>query len=94
MPDLFAFWLSGALANEATIASTTGLLDAVSGQWTQRIVRRLGLPARPFTGELLSPGTTLGSVSERSRGGRPRGRRPGARGRRPRHGVRRSWPRR
>ncbi len=28
IPDLLGLWLTGTLANEATIASTTGLLDA------------------------------------------------------------------
>ena len=33
IPDLLAFWLSGELANESSAASTTGLLDARTGQW-------------------------------------------------------------
>jgi rhamnulokinase len=59
VPDLFAYWLSGELANESTDASTTGLLDAARGVWALDLVTRLGLPTRPFR-ELVEPGTLLG----------------------------------
>jgi rhamnulokinase len=59
VPDLLALWLSGELANERTNASTTGLLDARTGEWSHDLISRLGLPARPF-GELVEPGTELG----------------------------------
>src|SRR3954454_10709645 len=61
LPDLLAYWLSGELANERTNASTTGLLDARSGEWALDLVERLGLPGRPF-GALVEPGTQLGTV--------------------------------
>jgi rhamnulokinase len=61
IPDLFALWLSGELANERTIASTTGLLDARSGAWADGLISALGLPGRLF-GELVDPGTALGPV--------------------------------
>lgn len=60
--DLFAFWLTGELANEATAASTTGLLDARSGAWARGVIERLGLPGRPFAGDPVQPGTTLATV--------------------------------
>src|SRR3954469_6043208 len=59
VPDLLAYWLCGELANERTNASTTGLLDARSGEWSADLINRLGLPAKPF-GELVEPGTLLG----------------------------------
>jgi rhamnulokinase len=62
VPDLFALWLTGVLANEATAASTTGLLDARSGGWARELVARLGLPDAPFAGDPLEPGTTLAPV--------------------------------
>lgn len=62
VPDLLALWLSGELANEATAASTTGLLDARTGTWARALVQRLGLPAGPFSGDPVEPGTTLGPV--------------------------------
>jgi rhamnulokinase len=62
VPDLFAYWLSGVLANEITNASTTGLLDARSGTWARGLIERLGLPAAPFTGDPVEAGTTLGPI--------------------------------
>jgi rhamnulokinase len=59
IPDLLALWLSGTLANERTNASTTGLLDARSGEWDRELIAALGLPSRLF-GELVDPGTSLG----------------------------------
>src|SRR5262249_48031966 len=60
--DLFVYWLPGVVANEVTAASTTGLLDARTGTWARGIVRRLGLPERPFSRDPIEPGTTLGTV--------------------------------
>ncbi len=71
VPDLLAFWLSGELANEATAASTTGLLDARTGAWALDLVARLGLPTRPF-GRLVEPGTPLGpALDHHDLGGAP-----------------------
>src|SRR3954471_1834300 len=64
VPDLFALWLTGELANEATAASTTGLLDARTGAWARELIDRLGLPAAPFAGATIEPGTTIGPVLE------------------------------
>jgi len=63
VPDLLAHWLSGELANERTNASTTGLLDARTGEWAYELIERVGLPARPF-GSLVEPGTCLGPARE------------------------------
>src|SRR4051794_33365966 len=62
VPDLFALWLTGELRNEATAASTTGLLDARTGAWARELIAGLGLPAAPFAGETTEPGTTIGPV--------------------------------
>jgi rhamnulokinase len=59
VPDLVALWLSGVAANEATAASTTGLLDARRGTWAHDLVGALGLPARAF-GDVVEAGTELG----------------------------------
>jgi rhamnulokinase len=58
VPDLLAYWLCGEPANESTNASTTGLLDARSGDWARALIERLGLPARLF-GPLVGAGTPL-----------------------------------
>jgi rhamnulokinase len=62
IPDLFALWLTGELANEVTAASTTGLLDARSGCWARSLIARLQLPRAPFAGDPVEPGTPLGPV--------------------------------
>ena len=61
VPDLLALWLSGELANEATAASTTGLLDVASGTWARGLAERLGLPGRLFR-DVVEPGTALGPL--------------------------------
>ena len=62
VPDLFGLWLTGVFANEATVASTTGLLDARTGRWARGAIQALRLPPAPFAGEPVEPGTTLGTV--------------------------------
>jgi rhamnulokinase len=65
IPDLFGLWLTGTLANEITIASTSGLLEAHGGRWALDLVGRLGLPERPFIGETVPPGFELGAMLAR-----------------------------
>ena len=66
VPDLFNLWLTGELVNELTIASTTGLLDATSGQWARELIARLALPEAPFAGsDPVEPGLELGPVLSR-----------------------------
>jgi rhamnulokinase len=64
IPDLLAHWLGGDLVNEATNASTTGLLDAQSGRWSAELLTGLDLPARIFC-PVVEPGTTIGSLAPR-----------------------------
>ena len=61
MPDLFNYRLCGRMANEYSIASTSQLLDARTGQWDPAILSALGLPPRLF-GEIVRPGTLLGRL--------------------------------
>jgi rhamnulokinase len=61
VPDLIASWLGGIVANESTAASTTGLLDARSGQWADDLIERLGLPPGIF-GEIVEPGALIGTM--------------------------------
>ncbi|WP_353509337.1 rhamnulokinase family protein [Intrasporangium sp.] len=62
LPDLIAYRLSGVLRTEATNASTTGLLDARTGVWSEPLMRRLGLPMGRLA-PLVSPGDTLGQIT-------------------------------
>ena len=61
VPDLLAYWLCGELANERTNASTTGLLDARTGEWALPLIEHIGLPTRPFG--------ALGRARHRARAG-------------------------
>lgn len=62
IPDLIAFKLTGGRRTEASNASTTGLLDAVTGQWVPEILVALGLRAELFP-PLIQPGETVGTLT-------------------------------
>ncbi|WP_285725617.1 rhamnulokinase [Psychromicrobium xiongbiense] len=61
IPDLLAFWLTGQRRTEVTNASTTGLLDARSGQWADALLERLRLPLDLFP-PLIQPGERIGTL--------------------------------
>src|SRR4029077_18144792 len=61
IPDLLNYWLSGDLASEYTIASTTQCLDATSRTWATGLLTELGLPVRLFQ-PIVQPGTILGGI--------------------------------
>ena len=61
IPDLLAHWLGGDLVNEATNASSTGLLDARTGTWSHDLIGRLDLPGVLF-GPTVEAGTTIGRL--------------------------------
>jgi rhamnulokinase len=63
IPDLLAHWLTGAAAAELTNASTTGLLDATSRQWSEELIDRLRLPRALFP-PLVQPGDRLGGLRD------------------------------
>jgi rhamnulokinase len=63
VPDLLAYWLTGRQAVERTIASTSQLVDARTGDWAHGVIQALGLPERLF-GEIVAPGTVLGPVRD------------------------------
>lgn len=65
VPDLFGLWLTGELVNEATVASTSGLLGAADGRWAREIVAELGLPEAPFAHDPVEPGTPVGTLLDR-----------------------------
>jgi rhamnulokinase len=62
IPELLGLWLTGELVNEATVASTSGLLDARTGRWAVDLIGRLGLPGRPFEHSVVEPPLQLGRV--------------------------------
>lgn len=61
--DLIAQRLTGELATEVTNASTTGLLDATSKQWSAEVLRRCGLADDLFP-PLQQPGDRRGVTSD------------------------------
>ncbi|MDI6100780.1 rhamnulokinase family protein [Actinoplanes sp. NEAU-A12] len=62
LPDLFGYWLSGRLATEQTIASTSQLLDVVTRRWATGVIDALGIPGRLFDADVVAPGTRVGSL--------------------------------
>jgi rhamnulokinase len=61
IPDLIAFLLTGVRRTEATNASTTGLFDAVAGEWATEFFAALGLRKDLFP-PLIQPGETFGTL--------------------------------
>lgn len=62
MPDLFAYFLTGAKRAEYTIASTSQLLDPKAGGWARDLLRQLNIPDRLLP-ELIETGETYGTLS-------------------------------
>jgi len=66
IPDYLHYRLCGVIKNEYTIASTTGLLDAASGDWDYDILERCGFPRGLFS-EIVPAGTALGRFTDEVR---------------------------
>ena len=63
LPDLLNYWLSGEMANEATIASTGQCIDLATRDWAYDLLEAVGAPRRLF-GPIVRPGTRLGAVRD------------------------------
>lgn len=61
LPDYFNFLLSGRMANELTIASTSQLLDVNARAWSTTALAHFDVPAKWFSKPVLA-GTRLGPV--------------------------------
>jgi rhamnulokinase len=61
IPDLLGYWLTGQVGAERTNASTTGLYDVRTGDWSAPLVARLGLPA-DLLPPLRDPGLVIGPL--------------------------------
>ncbi|MEP6560743.1 MAG: rhamnulokinase family protein [Nakamurella sp.] len=61
VPDLLGYWLTGRRVTEDTNASTTGLLDARTGQWSAELLDGLGLPTGLLPA-VVPPGTVVGEL--------------------------------
>ena len=62
IPDLLAYWLTGAVGVEVTNASTTALLDVAGRTWAVGIMKRVGIPAALFP-PLRQPGEAIGPMT-------------------------------
>lgn len=61
MPDLFRYFLTGHIANEYTIASTSELLNARTRDWDWELIDDAGLPRSLFQ-PIVMPGTDCGTI--------------------------------
>lgn len=61
MPDIFNYLFSGALQTEFTFATTSQLYNPMKGAWEEELFRGLDIPLS-LMGEIVPPGTLLGSL--------------------------------
>ncbi|GAA2841873.1 rhamnulokinase family protein [Kribbella solani] len=61
IPDLLAYWLTGAIGVERTNASTTQLYDVRTREWSDELISRVGVPRQLFPA-LHEPGDVVGRV--------------------------------
>jgi rhamnulokinase len=61
MPDYLNFFLSGVKRSEFSIASTTGLADPMTRNWSWDLIGRFGFPRKIFP-DMIEPGTILGPI--------------------------------
>ncbi len=61
VPDFFHWLLTGIISNEYSNASTTQLLNPVTGDWAKDLIAKLQLPQQIFSPP-VAPGTVLGKV--------------------------------
>jgi rhamnulokinase len=62
IPDLIGYWLTGAQVTEETNASSTGLLDAKTGDWDRALIEQLGIPAGLFA-DVVRAGQVIGPLA-------------------------------
>ncbi|MFV0252830.1 MAG: rhamnulokinase [Beutenbergiaceae bacterium] len=62
IPDLLAYWLTGQQVAELTNASTTGLVDVGTGQWSGELLERVQIPP-DLLAQIVTPGSIIGAVS-------------------------------
>ena len=63
MPDLFAYFLTGAKRAEETIASTSNFLDPYTRSWNKALLEKLGIPG-DILPALIKPGESYGMLCE------------------------------
>lgn len=63
MPDLFAYFLTGKMCSEYSIASTSQLIDINTRTWSKELLDSFGIKESLFA-PLTEPGTQLGNLSK------------------------------
>lgn len=63
MPDLFAFFLTGEVSAERSIASTTQMLSSKSGKWDEELLQSLNIPASVLP-PIVESGSKKGVLSK------------------------------
>lgn len=61
IPDLINFALCGVMANEATIASTSQIIDVQTRDWSHSLMHAVGIPTKLLRTP-VQPGTVLGKI--------------------------------
>lgn len=62
MPDLFNYMLTGEKKTEATIASTSQMVNVHTKEWSDKVLDGLNIPKRILT-PIVEPGTKVGKLS-------------------------------
>lgn len=63
VPDTLHYLLTGVMKNEYTHASTTGMLNAKTGTWSEMIIEKLGYPREIF-GQIYPAGEVSGHLKK------------------------------
>ncbi len=63
MPDLFAYFLTGKMCAEYSIASTSQLIDLKTGSWSKEILDAFQIDEKLFA-PIVEPGTVLGELTD------------------------------
>jgi len=63
IPDLLAYWLTGKMSQERSIASTSQLYNPQAKDWDYALIEKLGLPQKLFK-PLCDAGDPLGPLTE------------------------------
>ena len=63
IPDLFAYFLTGVMREEYTVASTADIASPYQPEWQTELIKSLGLPERIFAPMIL-PGEMYGYLSD------------------------------
>ena len=61
MPDLLSYFLTGKKVCEYSIATTSGMVDIRSRDWSREVIAAFGLPETIFC-DIVKPGTVIGNV--------------------------------